>query len=191
MKTRCKWANSNPELAEYHDKEWGVPIHDDFLLFEHLSLGGAQAGLSWLTILKRRGGYKEAFADFDPQIVAQYTPEKIEVLLRDPGIIRNQQKVNSVVNNAVLILEIINEYGSLNDYLWKFTEGKSIQNSWEEESELPVNTKESDNMSKELKSRGFKFIGTTICYAFMQAVGMVNDHTIDCFRYYELSIDDF
>ena len=111
MKTRCKWADSIPELAEYHDKEWGVPIHDDFLLFEHLSLGGAQAGLSWLTILKRRAGYKEAFADFDPQIVAQYTPEKIEVLLRDPGIIRNQQKVNSVVNNAALILEIINEFG--------------------------------------------------------------------------------
>ena len=191
MKLRCQWSLGDSLLQEYHDKEWGVPIHDDFLLFEHLSLGGAQAGLSWLTILKRRGGYKEAFADFDPQIVAQYTPEKIEVLLRDPGIIRNQLKVNSVVNNAVLILEIINEYGSLNDFFWEFTEGKTIQNSWEKESELPVNTKESDNMSKELKSRGLKFTGTTICYAFMQAVGMVNDHTIDCFRYAELSIDDF
>ena len=191
MKLRCQWSLGDSLLQEYHDKEWGVPIHDDFLLFEHLSLGGAQAGLSWLTILKRRAGYKEAFADFDPQIVAQYTPEKIEVLLRDPGIIRNQQKINSVVNNAVLILGIINEYCSLNDFLWKFTEGKTIQNSWEKESELPVNTKESDIMSKELKSRGFKFIGTTICYAFMQAVGMVNDHTRDCFRYSELSINDF
>ena len=187
MKTRCKWANSNPELAEYHDKEWGVPIHDDFLLFEHLSLGGAQAGLSWLTILKKRRGYKKAFAGFDPNKVAQYESDKIESLLQDTGIIRNRQKVNSVVNNAALILEITNEYGSLNDYLWKFTEGKSIQNSWENESELPVNTKESDTMSKNLKSRGFKFTGTTICYAFMQAVGMVNDHTMDCFRYSELS----
>ena len=187
MKLRCQWSLGDSLLQEYHDKEWGVPIHDDFLLFEHLSLGGAQAGLSWLTILKRRAGYKEAFAGFDPQIVAQFTPEKIEVLLRDPRIIRNQQKVNSVVNNAALILEIINKYGSLNDFLWKFTEGKTIQNSWEKESELPVNTKESDNMSKELKSRGFKFTGTTICYAFMQAVGIVNDHTRDCFRYSELS----
>ena len=187
MKTRCKWSTTNPLLAEYHDKVWGVPIHYDLLLFEHLSLGGTQAGLSWLTILKRRGGYKKAFSGFDPEKVAQFKSEKIETLLENPGIIRNRQKVNSVVNNAALILEIINEYGSLNDYLWKFTEGKSIQNSWEEESELPVNTKESDNMSKELKSRGFKFIGTTICYAFMQAVGMVNDHTMDCFRYSELS----
>ena len=191
MKLRCQWSLGDSLLQEYHDKEWGVPIHDDFLLFEHLSLGGAQAGLSWLTILKRRGGYKEAFAGFDPQIVAQYTPEKIEVLLRDPGIIRNHQKINSVVNNAALILEINDKFGSLNDYLWEFTEGKTIQNSWEKESELPVNTKESDNMSKKLISRGFKFTGTTICYAFMQAVGMVNDHTIDCFRYYELSVDDF
>ena len=191
MKLRCQWSLGDSLLQEYHDKEWGVPIHDDFLLFEHLSLGGAQAGLSWLTILKRRAGYKEAFADFDPQIVAQYTPEKIEVLLRDPGIISNQQKVNSVVNNAALILEINDKFGSLNDYLWEFTEGKTIQNSWEKESELPVNTKESDIMSKELKSRGFKFIGTIICYAFMQAVGMVNDHTRDCFRYSELSINDF
>ena len=191
MKLRCQWSLGDSLLQEYHDKEWGVPIHDDFLLFEHLSLGGTQAGLSWLTILKRRAGYKEAFTDFDPQIVAQYTPEKIEVLLRDPGIISNQQKVNSVVNNAALILEINDKFGSLNDYLWEFTEGKTIQNSWEKESELPVNTKESDIMSKELKSRGFKFIGTIICYAFMQAVGMVNDHTRDCFRYSELSINDF
>ena len=187
MKTRCKWANSNPELAEYHDKEWGVPSHDDFLLFEHLSLGGAQAGLSWLTILKKRQGYKKAFAGFDPSKVSQYESDKIESLLQDTGIIRNQQKVNSVVNNASLILKIINENGRLNDLLWKFTEGKTIQKSWEKESELPVNTKESDNMSKELKSRGFKFTGTTICYAFMQAVGMVDDHTRDCFRYSELS----
>ena len=183
MKTRCKWSTTNPLLAEYHDKEWGVPIHDDFLLFEHLSLGGAQAGLSWLTILKKRQGYKKAFAGFDPSKVSQYESDKIESLLQDTGIIRNQQKVNSVVNNAALILEIINKYGSLNDFLWKFTEGKTIQNSWEKESELLVNTKESDKMSKELKSRGFKFTGTTICYAFMQAVGMVNDHTVDCFRY--------
>ena len=156
-----------------------------------MSLGGAQAGLSWLTILKRRQGYKKAFAGFDPNKVAQFESDKIESLLQDNGIIRNRQKVNSVVNNAALILEISNEYGSLNDFLWKFTEGKTIQNSWEKESELPVNTKESDIMSKELKSRGFKFIGTTICYAFMQAVGMVNDHTRDCFRYSELSINDF
>ena len=191
MKLRCQWSLGDSLLQEYHDKEWGVPIHNDFLLFEHLSLGGAQAGLSWLTILKRRQGYKKAFSGFDPEKVAQFKSEKIDRLLENPGIIRNRQKVNSVVNNAALILEIINEHGSLNDYLWKFTEGKSIQNSWENESELPVNTKESDNMSKKLKSRGFKFIGTTICYAFMQAVGMVNDHTRDCFRYSELSINDF
>ena len=191
MTKRCKWSLGDPLLQEYHDKEWGVPIHNDFLLFEHLSLGGAQAGLSWLTILKRRQGYKKAFAGFDPNKVAQYESDKIESLLQNTGIIRNRQKVNSVVNNAALILEISNEYGSLNDFLWKFTEGKTIQNSWEKESELPVNTKESDNMSKDLKSRGFKFIGTTICYAFMQAVGMVNDHTRDCFRYSELSINDF
>ena len=186
MKTRCKWADSIPELAEYHDKEWGVPIHDDFLLFEHLSLGVAQAGLSWLTILKRREGYKKAFVDFDPNKVAQYESDKIEKLLQDTRIIRNRQKVNSIVNNAVLILDITKEFGTLNKYLWQFTGGKTIQNSWVNESELPLNTEESDNMSRELKKRGFSFIGTTICYAFMQAAGIVNDHTIDCFRYSEI-----
>ena len=191
MKTRCKWSSGEPLLQEYHDKEWGVPIHNDFLLFEHLSLGGAQAGLSWLTILTRRQGYKKAFAGFDSKEVSQFNSDKIEMLLQETGIIRNRQKVNSVVTNAALILEINNEYGSLNDYIWKFTEGKTIQNSWEKESELPVNTKESDFMSKDLKSRGFKFTGTTICYAFMQAVGMVNDHTTTCFRYSELSKNDF
>ena len=187
MTKRCKWSLGDPLLQEYHDKEWGVPIHNDFLLFEHLSLGGAQAGLSWLTILKRRQGFKKAFAGFDPNKVAQYESDKIESLLQNTGIIRNRQKVNSVVNNAALILEISNEYGSLNDYIWQFTRGKTIQNSWKKEFELPVNTKVSDTMSKGLKSRGFKFIGTTICYAFMQAVGMVNDHTMDCFRYSELN----
>ena len=183
MKTRYKWSTTNPLLAEYHDKEWGVPIHDDLLLFGHLSLGSAQAGLSWLTILKRREGYKHAFEGFDPQKISQFSPGTIEELLDNPGIIRNKQKVNSVINNANCVLKIKDEFGSFKQYLWQFVNGNLGQNSWEKESELPVNTKESDNMSKELKSREFKFTGTTICYAFMQAVGMVNDHTVDCFRY--------
>ncbi len=186
MKIRCQWASSNPELATYHDEEWGVAIHEDKLLFEHLSLGGAQAGLSWLTILKRRDGYRKAFASFDTEIVSCYSKSKIEKLLKDPGIIRNRLKVQSVVHNASLIKKIVQETGSLDQYLWQFTGGKPIQNSWKSMEELPVSTNESDAMSRDLKQRGFKFIGTTICYAFMQAVGMVNDHTVDCFRYKEL-----
>jgi DNA-3-methyladenine glycosylase I len=187
MKIRCKWASSNPELATYHDEEWGVPILDDNMLFEHLSLGGAQAGLSWLTVLKRREGYRRAFASFDAEVVSRYSEKKIEKLLLDPGIIRNRLKVQSVVHNADHVKEIVKEYGSLEKYLWQFTRGKTIHNAWKSESDLPVNTLESDAMSKDLNKRGFKFTGTTICYAFMQAVGMVNDHTIDCFRYKELN----
>ena len=162
MKTRYQLSLGDPLLQQYHHEEWGGPIYDDYLLFEHLSLGGAQAGLSWLTILKSRQGYKKAFIGFDPEKVAVFKSEKIETLLENPGIIQNRQKVNSVVINAALILEIINEYGSLNYYLWKFKEGKSIHNSWAKESDLPVSTKESDIMSKDLKSRGFKFTETTI-----------------------------
>ena len=162
MKTRCQWLFGDPLLQQYHDKKWGVPILDDSLLFQHLYLGGAQAGLSWVTILKRRQGYKKVFVGFAPVKVAVFKSEKIETLLENPGIIQNRQKVNSVVINAALILEIINEYGSLNYYLWKFKEGKSIHNSWAKESDLPVSTKESDIMSKDLKSRGFKFTETTI-----------------------------
>ena len=180
---RCKWAGDDEMMRNYHDHEWGVPVYDDRVLFEFLTLEGAQAGLSWHTILKRRQDYKKAFDNFDPQKVALYSHVEIEQLLQNKSIIRNRKKIESVIKNAQALLEIESQYGSFSRYLWSFTEGKIIQNSWSSHLEIPVNSQESHTMSKELKKRGFKFVGDTICYSFMQAVGMVNDHTVNCFRY--------
>jgi len=186
-KTRCEWVNGGNELYyEYHDKEWGVPVHDDRLLFEFLILEGAQAGLSWATVLNKREGYRKAFDNFNIEKVAQYDQAKIDELLLNPKIVRNKLKVNSTVTNARLVLEIQKEFGSFDKYIWEFVDGKTIQNKWKDMSEVPVSTVESDAMSKDLKKRGFKFIGSTICYAFMQATGMVNDHSADCFCYKSL-----
>jgi len=184
---RCPWANISPQYQQYHDDEWGVPVHDDVVLFEFLILEGAQAGLSWETILKKRDGYKEAFDNFDAKKISVYSESKIGELLQNPNIIRNKLKVNSAVLNAQLFLEVQKEYRSFDKYIWQFTNGKIIQNSFSDISEIPANAPGSDAMSKDLKKRGFKFVGTTICYAFMQAVGMVNDHMVSCFRYNELS----
>ena len=180
---RCAWVGDNELYQLYHDKEWGMPSYDDRHLFEMLILEGAQAGLSWITILKKREGYKKAFDDFDAKKMSRYTVKKIERLLQNPQIVRNKLKVNAAVTNAKLFLEIQKEYGSFSDYIWQFVEGKPIKNKWKKLSQVPVSTPESDAMSKDLKKRGFKFVGTTICYAYMQAVGMVNDHTTDCFCY--------
>lgn len=186
MKTRCSWVNEDPLMKSYHDIEWGVPVHEDRTLFEFLILEGAQAGLSWKSILSRRENYKKAFDNFLPQIVANYEDSKQLELMDDSGIIRNKLKIKSTVTNASAVLDIQAEFGSLDAYLWEFVDGQPIQNHWKTIAEIPATTKESENMSKELKKRGFKFVGPTICYSFMQAVGMVNDHTIDCFRYSDL-----
>lgn len=183
---KCQWALSSPLEEHYHDHEWGVPVHDDRLLFEFLILEGAQAGLSWSTILKKRPGYRLAFDNFDAVSMAGYDDEKIEALLTDPNIIRNKLKINAAIANARAFLEIQRQFGSFNDFIWQFVGGEPIQNAWKQLSEIPANTPESDSMSKDLKRRGFKFVGSTICYAYMQAVGMVNDHTVDCYRYREL-----
>jgi len=183
---RCTWAEGSERERDYHDKQWGLPVHDDRLLFEMLTLESAQAGLSWSTILAKREGYIKAFDNFDIQTVAAYSKKKIETLLQNPAIIRNRLKVNATVNNANIILEIQKEYGSFDAYIWSFVEGKTIKNAWKELSEVPASTALSDAMSKAMKKRGFKFVGTTICYAYMQAVGMVNDHTVDCFRYHDM-----
>jgi len=183
---RCTWAENSEIEKDYHDKQWGVPVHDDRLLFEMLTLESAQAGLSWSTILAKREGYIKAFDNFDIQKVAVYSEKKIETLLQNPAIIRNRLKVNATINNANIILEIQKEYGSFDAYIWSFVEGKTIKNAWKELSEVPASTALSDTMSKAMKKRGFKFVGTTICYAYMQAVGMVNDHTVDCFRYHDV-----
>lgn len=182
-KSRCAWVTSDQLYIDYHDKEWGKPIHDDRLLFEFLILEGAQAGLSWLTILKRREHYRLAFDQFNAEKIARYTDRKISSLLANEGIIRNKLKVASVVQNAKCYLDVIEEHGSFDDYIWQFVGGKPIKNHWKSLKQVPATTKESDLMSKTLKKRGFKFIGSTICYAYMQAVGMVNDHTTDCFCY--------
>ena len=187
MKRRCEWGNQSVLYQQYHDEEWGVPLHDDTRLFKFLILEGAQAGLSWETILKKREGYREAFDQFDAEKIAKYSDDKIESLLQNPNIIRNRLKVKSAVLNAQLFLEVQKEYGSFDTYIWQFIGGKTIQNRFKKISQLPANTLESDAMSRSLKKRGFKFIGTTICYAFMQATGMVNDHVEYCFRYKELS----
>ncbi len=181
--TRCDWRTSEPVLIHYHDTEWGVPVHDDHKLFEYLALDCFQAGLSWLTVLKKRDNFRKAFDDFKILSVAAYDNKKIALLLDDPGIIRNRQKIEATINNARRILELLKDFKSFDKYIWQFTGYKTITNHWENISELPVTSKESDEMSKDLKKRGFKFAGTTICYAFMQSVGMVNDHTVDCFRH--------
>lgn len=183
---RCTWCGDNPLYISYHDDEWGVPLHDDRLLFEFLVLEGAQAGLSWITILKKRENYRNAFHNFDCERVAAYTDMDVDRLLSDAGIVRNRLKINSSIKNARAILRIKEEFGSFNSYLWDFMEGTPKQNTWKTMAEIPATTDMSDKISKELKKRGLNFIGSTICYAFMQAVGMVNDHTTDCFRYEEI-----
>lgn len=185
--TRCSWApGEDGAYVEYHDQEWGVPVHDDRVHFEFLILEGAQAGLSWATILGRREGYRKAFADFDPNVVATYDEAIIQNLLQDKGIIRNKLKVRGAVTNASLFLKVQEEFGSFDAYLWPFVGGKPIINHWERAAEVPATSPESDALSKDLKKRGFKFVGSTIMYAYMQATGMVMDHTKDCFRYKEL-----
>lgn len=188
MQKRCSWVGTDPLYVAYHDREWGVPVHDDRKLFEFLILEGAQAGLSWLTILKKREAYQQAFADFNPEIVAEYDETKIKELLTNPGIIRNRRKIVSAVQNARAFLAIQRECGTFDQYLWQFVKGRPIKNSWAQFEDVPAKTKESEEMSKDLKKRGFTFVGSTICYALMQAVGMVNDHVTDCFRYKELQI---
>ncbi len=182
-KTRCAWVTKDPLYIEYHDTEWGVPVYDDRLLFEFLILEGAQAGLSWLTILRRRENYQISFDQFNPMRVATYNEKKLSSLLNNPGIIRNRLKIQSAVINAKAFLQVQQAFGSFSHYLWQFVDGKPIQNHWKSLAEIPAKTATSDLMSIDLKKRGFKFVGSTICYAFMQAVGMVNDHTQDCFRY--------
>ena len=186
-KNRCAWAEGQfQQYITYHDEEWGVPVHDDRKHFEFLILEGAQAGLSWATILKRREGYRTAFADFDPKIVATYDEDKIQELLQFEGIIRNKLKVRGAVTNAQKFLEVKKEFGSFDTYIWSFVNGKTIVNSPKSMKEVPATSPESDSLSKDLKKRGFKFVGSTIMYAHMQACGLVNDHTVDCFRYGEL-----
>lgn len=183
---RCAWAGSDPDYVRYHDTEWGVPVHDDRKLFEFLILEGAQAGLSWLTILRKRENYRKAFDRFDPWKVARYGPVKIEALLSDPGIVRNRLKIGSATANARALLAVEEKFGSFATYLWRFVDGRPIKNRWKRLEEIPVQTKESIAMSRDLKRNGFKFVGPTICYSLMQAVGMVNDHLVSCFRYDEV-----
>ncbi|MCF8370735.1 MAG: DNA-3-methyladenine glycosylase I [Bacteroidales bacterium] len=185
-KTRCAWPSNNPLMIEYHDTEWGVPVHDDRKLFEFITLDAFQAGLSWSTILNKRENFREAFDNFEPEVIVEYSPDKIESLLNNAGIIRNKLKIHATIGNAKAFLEVQKEFGSFDNYIWQFTNYKTIQNKLKSLSDIPVSTKESDAMSKDLKKRGFKFVGTTICYAFMQAAGMVNDHTKDCFRNQEI-----
>ncbi|BBI98458.1 DNA-3-methyladenine glycosylase [Ferrigenium kumadai] len=185
-KSRCAWAGNDPLYRAYHDSEWGVPLHDDRALFEFLILEGAQAGLSWITILRKRDNYRAAFEGFDAARIARYDANKIESLLQDPGIVRNRLKLESAVVNAQKFLDVQDEFGSFDAFIWQFAGGKPKQNSWRSLADVPASTPGSDAMSKELKRRGFKFVGTTICYAFMQATGMVNDHTRNCFRHAEL-----
>ncbi len=183
---RCNWCVNDPEMMDYHDTEWGVPLRNDRKLFEFLLLDSFQAGLSWLTILRKRENFRSAFDDFDPEKIAEYDQSKIDRLLVNKGIIRNRLKIRAAINNAGKYLEIRSEFGSFSDFIWSFVKGKTIHNSWKSMNEIPVNSPESDLMSSELKKRGFKFTGSTICYAFMQAAGMVNDHVVDCYRYQEL-----
>ena len=182
--TRCKWAEGvGLNYIEYHDTEWGVPVHDDRVQFEFLLLEGAQAGLSWSTILNKREGYRKAFADFDPEKVAHFTAKRVEKLLLDPGIVRNRLKVNSAVSNAKAYLAVQEEFGSFSKYIWEFVGGKPIQNRFKKDADIPATSAESDAISKDLKKRGFKFVGSTIIYAHMQATGLVNDHVVGCFRH--------
>jgi DNA-3-methyladenine glycosylase I len=185
-RVRCEWSGSDPLYIRYHDTEWGVPVHDDRKLFEFLALEGAQAGLSWFTVLKKRENYRKAFDNFDPEKVAKYGSKELEGLLGDAGIIRNRLKLQSAITNAAAFLKVQDEFGSFDSYVWQFVNGRTIRNKWSSMTQIPSYTKESDVMSKDLIKRGFKFVGTTICYAHMQATGMVNDHIISCFRYKEL-----
>ena len=185
--TRCDWVpEDNPLYVAYHDEEWGVPTHDDRELFELLTLEGAQAGLAWITILRKREGYRAAFTGFDPAAVARFTPRDVERLMADAGIVRNRLKIESALNNAARVLEVQEELGSLDAYLWGFVDGKPIVGTWRTTAEIPAETAVSRALSKDLKKRGFRFVGPTVCYAFMQACGLVNDHTVDCFRYREV-----
>ena len=186
MKTRCEWLTEDPVYVDYHDKEWGVPLHDDRKLFEFLILDAAQAGLSWLIILKKRENYRKAFDGFDASKIARYDQRKVKALLADSGIVRNRLKIESAIDNAKSFLAIRKEFGSFDKFIWQFTSGETIRNRWKSIKEIPGRTVESDAMSKELKRRGFRFVGSTICYAFMQAAGMVNDHIVKCFRYREV-----
>lgn len=183
---RCGWTGDAPLMVEYHDAEWGVPKHDDKRLFESLVLDGAQAGLSWATILNKRENYRRAFDGLDPEVVARYDDAKVASLLGDAGIVRNRQKIASAIENARAVVSVQEKFGSFDAYIWSFVGGKPIKNAWKTLDELPENTEESKAMSKDLRRRGFKFVGPTICYAFMQAEGMVNDHLLDCFRYEEV-----
>ncbi len=184
---RCGWANDDPLYIAYHDREWGTPLHDDRGLFELLILEGAQAGLSWITVLRKRESYRAAFDNFEPSMVAQYGERKLARLLEDPGIIRNRRKIEAAVVNAKAFIEVQRNFGSFDAYIWQFVNRTSLQNARRSLGDIPSSTRESDAMSKDLKKCGFKFVGTTICYAFMQATGMVNDHIVDCFRYAELA----
>ncbi len=185
--TRCDWVNDDPLYIHYHDYEWGVPIFDDRLLFEFLVLEGMQAGLSWLTILKKRDNYRGVFDNFNAKKIVQYDDKKVAKLLADEGIIRNRLKINAVIANAAAYLQVQKEWGSFAAYIWHFVNGKSIKNHWKNREKVPATSVISDKLAKDLKNRGFKFVGSTICYAFMQAVGMVNDHTVNCFRYNEVT----
>jgi DNA-3-methyladenine glycosylase I len=187
---KCTWAFSSPSEQQYHDLEWGVPVHDDRLLFEFLVLEGAQAGLSWATVLNKRDNYRKAFDNFNVERVASYDDKKINALLANPGIVRNKLKINSVVTNAQAFLTVQREFGSFDSYIWQFVDGRPLHNAWESTADIPASTQISNLMSKDLKKRGFKFVGNTICYAFMQATGMVNDHTVDCYRYDEIKRQD-
>ncbi len=185
MTTRCRWCGEDPLYIEYHDKEWGVPVRDDGTLFEFLLLEGAQAGLSWITILRKREGYRKLFDEFDPEKVARYTDARLEKILKNPSIIRNKLKVFGARKNARAFLAVQEEFGSFSDYIWGFVDGQPIQNRWKSMADVPATSDVSDALSKDMKKRGFTFVGSTIMYAHMQATGMVNDHTVDCFRHRE------
>ena len=185
---RCNWCLGDELYLGYHDEEWGVPLHDDRKLFEFLALEGAQAGLSWITVLKKRAAYRQAFDDFDYMQVAEYDESKVRSLLADPGIIRNELKIRSAIRNARAFIRVREEFGSFDNYIWNFVDGKPIQNSWQHGSQIPAETPLSNKISKDLKRRGFNFVGPTIIYAHMQATGMVNDHTTDCFRHREVRL---
>jgi DNA-3-methyladenine glycosylase I len=186
-KIRCPWPTSDPLYLDCHDNEWGVPVHDDRMLFEMLVLDGAQAGLSWITILRKRENYRKAFDDFDPEKVARYEKRDIRRLLKDEGIVRNRMKIESAIKNARAFLQVQKEFGTFDAYIWQFVGGTMKVNSWKSLKQIPASTKESDAMSKDLKVRGFSFVGSTICYAFMQAAGLVNDHITSCYRYSEIT----
>ena len=187
MVKRCAWCGDDPLYVAYHDEDWGVPVYDDQLLFEMLTLEGAQAGLSWLTILRKRENYRKAFHNFDAYKISRYDQKEIDRLMQDAGVVRNRLKIESTIKNARGFLLLQEEFASFAGYLWRFVDGKPITNTWKDLSAIPPNTKISDQLSKDLKKRGFNFVGSTICYAFMQSIGMVNDHTTECFRYQEIN----